>query len=266
MLNPLPHIDFPTKKSIIGLFPGSWAVTNDEEVAVMKKILSLVLVLMLALCAFAVAEEAAVMSYADYAAAAVDDEVVIEAWVQDHQSWWDNKVTVYAADEDGAYFIYELACSEEDAAKLEPGTKIKVTGFKGEWAGEVEVVDGTFEFVDAEPYIAEAVDVTDKLGTDELANYQNQLVSFKGMTVEDYGDGAAFAYKNPDDKTDDLYFKVSKDGATYEFCVEFYLRGQDSDVYKAVEALNVGDVVDLEGYLYWYEGANPHIISVTPAA
>ena len=48
--------------------------------------------------------------------------------------------------------------------------------------------------------------------------------------------------------------------------MEFYLCGQDTDVYKAVEALQVGDVIDLEGFLYWYEGANPHIISVTPAA
>ena len=37
----------------------------------------------------------------------------------------------------------------------------------------------------------------------------------------------------------------------------------DSDVYTAVRELKVGDVVDLEGFLYWYEGANPHITSVT---
>ncbi len=87
------------------------------------------------------------------------------------------------------------------------------------------------------------------------------------MTVEAYDEtGAAFAYKNAEEKTDDLYFKVSKDGQTYEFCVEFYLCGQDTDVYKAVEALNVGDVVDLQGFLYWYEGANPHITAVAPAA
>ena len=30
-------------------------------------------------------------------------------------------------------------------------------------------------------------------------------------------------------------------------------------------SLNVGDVIDLEGYLYWYNGANPHIISVAAA-
>ena len=89
-------------------------------------------------------------------------------------------------------------------------------------------------------------------------------------TVEAYDEnGAAFAYKNEEEKSDDLYFKVSKDGVTYNFCVEFYLCGQDTDVYKAVEALNVGDVIDVEAFLYWYEGANPHttaITVVTPAA
>ena len=82
-------------------------------------------------------EAVAVMSYADYAAAELDSEVVIEAYVQATQSWWDNKITVYLQDQDGAYFAYNMACSEEDAAKLVPGTKIRVTGYKTEWSGEV---------------------------------------------------------------------------------------------------------------------------------
>ena len=100
--------------------------------------------------------------------------------------------------------------------------------------------------------------------SDELIDHQNQFVSFTGMTVEAYDEtGAAFAYKNEADKTDDLYFKVSYNGQTYDFCVEYYLCGSDTDVYKAVENLKVGDVVDMQGFLYWYEGANPHIPSLT---
>ena len=234
----------------------------------MKKILAavLVLTLSLALCAFALAEGA--MSYADYAAADLETEVTIDAYVQAHQSWWDNKVTIYAADADGAYFLYEVPMSEEDAEKLVPGAHFTATGFKSAWSGEVEIIDvSNFEFLEGDPYVAEPLDVTALLGTDALIECQNQLVSFKGMTVEAYDEsGAAFAYKNAEEKTDDLYFKVSKDGQTYDFCVEFYLCGQDTEVYKAVEALNVGDVVDLEGFLYWYEGANPHITSVKAAA
>ena len=208
------------------------------------------------------------MTHEEYVAAEKDAEVVVFTYVQAHQNWWENKVTVYAQSPDGAYFIYEMACSEEDAAKLVAGTPILVKGYKGEWSGEVEILDATFEFPEGEnePWIAEPEDVTAKLGTDELIGDMNKLVAFKGLTVEAYDEnGAAFAYKNAENLTDDLYFKASRDGQVYDFCIEFYLCGKDTDVYKAVEALNVGDVIDMEGFLYWYNGANPHVTKVTPA-
>lgn len=212
-----------------------------------------------------------VMTYAEYAAAPLESAVVVEAYVQDHQSWWDGKISVYAADADGGYFFYNMECSEEDAAKLVPGTKIKVTGTKSAWSGEVEVIDCTFVFGKGS-YIAEPVDVTSLLGTPDLEKKMNCKVSFKGMTVvastvEGDENEYAFLYKwnNSGERGDDLYFKVSKGGEVYTFTVESYLRGQDTDVYKAVEALKVGDVIDLEGFLYWYEVANPHITEVKAA-
>ena len=198
-----------------------------------------------------------VMSYAQYNAAAVDAEVVIEAYVQATQSWWDNKITVYAADKDGAYFLYEMACSEADAAKLTAGTKIKVTGFKAEWSGEVEVVDATFTFVEgADKYVAPAKDLTAKLGTDDLIKYQNQLALFKGVTIK------SIEYKNGE-PGDDIYVTVTSDGKDYSFCVERYLTDPDTDVYKAFATLAAGDVVDIEGFVYWYNGINTHITKVT---
>ena len=202
---------------------------------------------------------AAVMTHEEYIAAELDSAVTIETYVQGHQSWWDNKITVYCQSPDGAYFLYELACSEEDAAKLVPGTKIRVNGFKGEWAGEVEVMDGTFEFVeDGDTFIAEALDVTELLGTEELIAHQNEFVAFNGMTVE------AIEYKNGE-PGDDIYVTLGYNGASYSFCVEIYLTGADSDVYTTVGTLNVGDVVNVEGFLYWYEGVNTHITSITLA-
>lgn len=200
-----------------------------------------------------------VMSYADYMAAELDSEVVIETYVQAHQSWWDNTVTCYTQDEDGAYFLYNMQCSEEDAAKLVPGTKIKVTGYKSEWSGEVEIVDAVFEFEDGS-YVAPATDVTALLGTDELIQEQNKFVAFKGLTVESE---AIYKWDGSGQDGDDLYFDVSLDGNTYSFTVESYLCGAGTEVYEAVKQLKAGDVVDLEGFLYWYEGANPHITSVT---
>jgi hypothetical protein len=201
----------------------------------------------------------AVMTYAEYVAAEVDEPVVIEAYVQANQSWWDGKLTVYTQDKDGAYFLYNMACaSKEDADKLVPGTKIRVSGFKSVWEGEVEIVDATYEIVAGDTYVAEPVDVTALLGTAELINKQNQLVAFKGMTVESE---ALYKWDGSGQEGDDLYFNVSVNGNTYTFTVESYLCGADTEVYKAVKALKVGDVVDLEGFLYWYQGVNPHIIA-----
>ena len=211
------------------------------------------------------AEEPAVMSHADYIAAELDSPVCVETFVQACQGWWDNKITVYAQSEDGAYFIYNMACSEEDAAKLVPGAKIRVKGFKSEWAGEVEITDASFEVLEGDAFIAEPEDITAVLGTDDLINHQNELVLFKGLTVAAQDDGAAFNYKNAENKTDDLYVRFTKDDLTVNFCVEFYLCNNDTEVYKAVEALQVGDVVDVEGFLYWYEGANTHITKITKA-
>lgn len=213
-----------------------------------------------------------VMTHEEYVAAELETEVTVETYVQAKQSWWEDKATVYSQNEDGAYFLYNMACSEEDYEKLVPGTKIKVTGYKAEWSGEVEIIDATFEILEGEEYIAPVTDVTELLGKDELIEHQNEFVAFKGMTVEaagqdENGNDVAFLYNWDGSGTDgdDLYFNVSLNGETYTFTVESYLCDNTTDVYKAVTELKIGDIIDMEGFLYWYEGVNPHITTVTAA-
>ena len=241
----------------------------------MKKILAIALaMLMLCLTACAVAEDVQVMSYEEYVAAELDSEVTVETYVQAKQSWWDNKGTIYCQSEDGAYFLYNMPMSQEEYDKLEMGTKIRVTGYKAEWSGEVEITEATFEILDAEPWIAEPKDVTDLLGTDELINYQNQLVIFSGMTVEAKkdanGNEVAFLYNwdgsGQAGSNNDLYFDLSVNGQTYTFTVESYLCSEGTDVYTNVTDLAIGAKIDAVGFLYWYNGANPHIIAIQPAA
>lgn len=171
-----------------------------------------------------------VMTHDEYVAAELETEVTVETYVQAKQSWWEDKATVYSQNEDGAYFLYNMACSEEDYEKLVPGTKIKVTGYKAEWSGEVEIIDATFEILEGEEYIAPVTDVTELLGKDELIEHQNEFVAFKGMTVEaagqdENGNDVAFLYNWDGSGTDgdDLYFNVSLNGETYTFTVESYL-------------------------------------------
>ena len=114
-----------------------------------------------------------VMTYAEYAAAPVDSQVVVETYVQAKQSWWEDKGTFYTQDKDGAYFLYDMPCSKEDYDKLTPGTKIKVTGYKAEWSGEFEIIDAAFEIQEGS-YIAKPEDVTALLGKDELIDKQDR--------------------------------------------------------------------------------------------
>ncbi len=243
----------------------------------MKKILALIMAVMMMFAIVGCSGETAdadvksegVMTYAEYAAAELETEVVVETYVQAKQSWWDNKGTFYTQDKEGAYFLYEMPCTEEEYNKLTPGTKIKVTGHKTAWAGEVEIIDATFEIQEGN-YVAPAMDATALLGTDDLINHQNKFVSFKDMKVEAStdanGNEAAFLYgwdgSGQEGTDSDLYFNASVNGTTYTFTVEYYLCNETTDVYKAVQGLNIGDTIDMEGFLYWYEGVNPHITSV----
>ena len=215
------------------------------------------------------AKSEGVMTYAQYAAAALDTEVIIETFVQAKQSWWDGKGTIYTVDTEGGYFLYNMPMTEEEYNQLVPGTHIRVKGWKAEYAGEVEIIDATFEILTDGTYLAKPMDVTALLGAENLADYMNMFVSVKGATVvaaNENGDAFLYKWNGSGSEGDDLYFNVSVNGATYTFCVESYLCGNGSEVYEAVEALKVGDVIDLEGFLYWYNGAQPHITSVKAAA
>ena len=223
----------------------------------------------------ATAEEAApaaVMTYDEYMAAAVDDAVTIESYVQAKQSYYAEQgtATVYLQDQDGGYFAYDMACTQEEYDQMTEGTKIRVSGYKAEWSGEIEIMDGKLEEIIADDtFVAEPLDVTAMLGTDELAAHQNEKVVFTGLTVaastDANGNEAAFLYNYDGSGADgdDLYFNVDYNGATYTFTVESYLCDNTTDVYNAVEALEIGQTIDCEGFLYWYEGVNPHITSVT---
>lgn len=207
--------------------------------------------------------EVTVMSYEEYMAADVDAKVVIESYVQAHQAWWDDngqgKVSIYLQDETGYYFSYETKMTEEEAAKLLPGTKVRVTGDKAIWDGEIEILNGTVEFLEGDTYIAEPVDVTELTG-EELAAKMNALVTFKGLTFKE------LSYK--DSSWDhDIYVTFTKGDTEFSFCVENTLTGPDTDLYKAVEALQAGDVVDVTGFLfYWFESPNTHITAIAAAA
>lgn len=215
------------------------------------------------------------MTYAEYAAAKKGDTVVIEGFIQakgDTYASYKNS-NVFLADKDGAYYVYRLTVkSDEDWAKMTVGTKLKVTGVKSDYSGEVEiagddqVTPATYEILEGS-YVADPVDVTAKVGTADIETYMNQLITIKGAEVVADDNGKAFTYKynGSGSQGDDAYFYVNINGAKYQFLAETDITNKDTDVYKAIEALKAGDKVDLVGFAYWYNGLQMQVTSLTAA-
>lgn len=206
-------------------------------------------------------ETTAVMTHEEFVAAELDSKVTVEFAIQGTQTYnaeYGN-TSVYGADENGGYFVYRWACTAEDAAKMTPGTWVRVTGFKAEWAGQLEIVDvSAFEFLEKEATAVEITDVTAMFGTDELINYMTLPVAVKDATVK------SLSFKDGEEGND-IYLTVTVGEADYDFCVETDLTNSETEVYKTAAALKEGDVIAIEAYLYWYEGPNPHIFAITVA-
>lgn len=205
---------------------------------------------------------AGALSYDEFMAAELESEVTIAAYIQDKQIYAEayENTSLYLQDEDGGYFVYRYACTAEEYEALKVGALVKITGTKTEWAGEVEVKNVTAIEIYEKTWKAEAKDVTDQLGKDDLVNSQNRLVSFKDLIV---AKPASYSYNGTGDPGDDLYLDVNYNGTVYTFCVESDYQPDGSACYDAVEALKAGDIIDVEGFLYWYNGAQPHLNKVT---
>ena len=221
-------------------------------------------------------EEVKVMSYAEFAAAADGTDIAIESYIQafSYAKAYGN-ASFFLADETGAYYVYRMPCTDDDAAKLTVGTKVRITGQKGSWAGEAEIAEGTAKYEVLEgTYTATAKEMTDN-SKDALLAAMNQFVSLKdgeivASSFDSDGDGendteaaVLYKYNNSGEKGDDLYFNVKFGDNTYTFVVETDFCAADSDVYAAVEALEIGAKVDLSGFMYIYNDPQLWVTAVT---
>ncbi|MCR5740941.1 MAG: hypothetical protein K6G38_00550 [Gammaproteobacteria bacterium] len=243
----------------------------------MKKLfgvfLSLALALVLVGCGkTTTTKDVSGVGYEEFLAAQDGATVTIESYIQaktDKNSY--GNVNLYLADSVGAFYVYRMAVTDAQYDQLVVGQRIKITGEKASWSGEVEFAEGksTFEMLTG-TYVAPAIDLSSKFASQaELMPYQNFFVSFSGLTVEEStksdGTTAAWLYgwDGSRDEGADIYFKVSLNGTSYSFLVESDLCNKDSDVYKAAKTLTVGATVKLEGFLYWYNGPQMHVTAIT---
>ena len=222
------------------------------------------------------AKDEGVMTYAQFIEAASGTDIIVEGFIQAKQAYSETygNTSLYLADGDGAYFAYRVACTAEEYAKFEIGAKVKVTGQKAVWSGEIEIGEGCkAEVVGTDKWTAGKLDVTSIISnTEELAKNMNKAVTVKGLeiaasTVDGDATEHAFLYKHngTGSQGDDLYFKVKSGETVYTFVVESDLCGAETEAYKAVEALKVGDKIDIEGFLYWYNAPQIQVTGVAAA-
>ena len=212
-----------------------------------------------------------VLSYDEYLAAEVGSEVTIEAYITGRTTWYNNAASFYLSDNDGGYYVYNLPCTEEEYASLLVTKKLQVTGAKAEWKGEIEINCQTatenagWLLYDGEVGNYSSVNVS-SIAKEVLDDYKNQSVKALGLTV------TKAPYTNFDDFTlepkagVDVYFEVKDDaGNTATYVVEAYLENSqyDSSVYNAVCALKVGDRIDLEGFVYYWENPQLQVTGLT---
>ena len=208
-----------------------------------------------------------VASYSEYLSSAGDQPITIESYLQEKEAWNEGKTSLWLQDEEGAYYIYHLPCSPEEYDALYVGRKLRVSGYKTEFSGNLQLTDAGFLLLDG-TYIASPFDASDFLDSDELYYHQNQRVRFRNMKIEPMFDGVSAFYYGWDnsgssEKQSDLYFTASNSGVTCTFLVKSSLCGAESEVYRTVQEFRIGDTVSLEGILSWYNGPQPLVTSVT---
>ena len=110
----------------------------------------------------------------------------------------------------------------------------------------------SIKYVTYEEFGAKGDGVTDDFFPIKATHdYANQ----KGLTVK------AISYKN-DTPGDDIYLTLGMGENEYSFCIERYLTGPETEVYQTVATLAVGDVIDVTGFVYWYNGLNTHVTNI----
>lgn len=83
-------------------------------------------------------------SYSEYLSSAGDQPITIESYLQEKEAWNEEKTSLWLQDEEGAYYIYHLPCSPKEYDALYVGRKLRVSGYKTEFSGNLQLTDAAF--------------------------------------------------------------------------------------------------------------------------
>ena len=134
----------------------------------------------------------AVMSWAEYVAAAKDDPVVVQGVITAIfcKSQGASYNGMYLQDADGGYYVYSMANDVDPAAAgFKVGMTVQASGIKDIYSGTHEVKDAVVETIKEELTEVVIYDYTEifanasALNVEALAGKQAQLVTIKGVVI-----------------------------------------------------------------------------------
>lgn len=183
-----------------------------------------------------------VMTHAEYAAAAKNDEVCVKGVVTAFRG-----NNVYLQDSDGGYYAFKATAVPETLAV---GMEVKVTGVKDVFKSFEdakfaldEIINATVTITNATPATVAPVDVTAKIGNeDELKVLQNTLTTVKGVTIT----------KITTSSSGNTTVTLTLDGKTIAFYVGGTSQVVDKDQQTAIVATfkkYEGKVADVTGII-----------------
>ena len=192
-----------------------------------------------------------VLSYAAYAAAKVDDPLVVQGIVtailsKDH--YGDKTSEVYLHTPEGGFYVYNLTNDPVDAG-IKVGMTVRATGVKASYNGTHEVVNATLQIVDSTIKEVTPVDLTDAylaasdLQAAELVYAQARLVTLKGVTITGAGDNGYYKFKLGSLES---YVRISSSTCP--------LNPADTDAFVAAYNQHIGWEANVTGVVSIYNG------------
>ena len=208
------------------------------------------------------------IDYSGFMSAEFGTEVVVKTFIQAKTKWYEEGYTsIYAMNENCGYYIYKVQCTKEQYDNLDIGECIIVKGNKQQWSGLIEITEATIYEIDSSyRFVAKAGTLMPYEFEGYSRDYINQLIALHELKVLSFSEDedVAFRYKynGTGERGDDIYFKVQVGNSEYIFVVAAELCDENSEVYKMAESLKVGDIIDIEGFVYWYHGPQPHVTKI----
>ena len=196
--------------------------------------------------------------------------VVISTYVQAKDEWRDDgSASIYTQTGNGgrSHLVYEAEMTKWKYDSLAEGTPVVVCGYKDVVDGVPVIADAEIDILYEQSKVTEPDGLSPLLGTEFISDYFYNKAYFFDMTVKASGSSGASVLYGPDGtgkRGDDIYFKAAYNGAVCTFVLKAEFAGVDSALYKKVESLNVGDVIEIGAFLFMNgETMLPYVYYVT---